>query len=262
MAQDKTAPTGPEIRARLKITTIEKNTPVYIEAYRRIRRLIKEDIWQFGDALPGETELAAYMGIGRTSLRTALSLLYEDGYIKTRQGKGSYVSFDGRREKYRRKTPMGFVFPPQRIALRGEMTKSRGVLGAVGEDGFLSEKFAPGPGQEILLFARVYRLNGADAIYATCYFRSDLVDCEILDDIDAMEERIFSRIADRAAVAEYECLAVPGEVVREMELPCEFAGTYHTLAATTYVDRDNQVVGFCKDYYNDEVIRFTMGSKK
>ena len=47
-----------------------------------------------------------------------------------------------------------------------------------------------------------------------------------------------------------------------MELPCEFAGTYHTLAATTSVDRDNQVVGFCKDYYNDEVIRFTMGSKK
>lgn len=262
MAQDKTASTASEIRARLKITTIEKNTPVYIEAYRRLRRLIKEDIWQFGDALPGETELAAYMGIGRTSLRTALSLLYEDGYIKTRQGKGSYVSFDSRREKYRRKNPMGFVFPPERIALCGELTKSRGTVGAVGEDGFLAEKFMPGPKQEILLFARVYRLNGADAIYSTCYFRSDLVDCEYPDDMDALEERVFSRIADLAVIAEVECLAVPDAVVREMELPCEFAGTHHTLAATTYVDRDNRVVGFCKDYYNDAVLRFTMGIKK
>lgn len=262
MAQDRTAQTGPQTQARLKITTIEKNTPVYIEAYRRIRRLIKEDIWQFGDALPGETELAAYMGIGRTSLRTALSLLYEDGYIRTRQGKGSYVSFDSRREKYRRKCPMGFVFPPERIALRGEMTKSRGALSTVGEDGFLSEKFTPQSGQEILLFARVYRLNGADAVYSTCYFRSDLAECKCSDDMDALEESIFSRIAELAAVAEYECLAVPGGVVREMELPCEFAGAYYTLVATTYVDRDNRVIGFCKDYYNDEVIRFTMGSKK
>lgn len=262
MAQDKTAQIGPQIQARLKITTIEKNTPVYIEAYRRIRRLIKEDIWQFGEALPGETELAACMGIGRTSLRTALSLLYEDGYIKTRQGKGSYVSFDSRQEKYRRKNPLGIIFPPERIALRGELAKSRGVLSPVGEDEFLKEKFAPGPGQEILLFARVYRLDGADAIYATCYFRSDFLDCENTEEIDGLEEHLFSRIADQTAVAEYECLAVPKEVIREMELPCEFAGTYHTLATTTYVDRENRVIGFCKDYYNDAVIRFTIGTKK
>lgn len=262
MAQDKVASTSAKVREQLKIATIEKNTPVYIEIYRRIQRLIKQDIWQYGDVLPGEMELAAMLGAGRTSLRTALSLLYEDGYIKTRQGKGSYVCFDSRREKYRRRNPLGFTFPPERIALLGELTKSQSILSDVGKDDFLMEKFALEAEQKILLFARVYSLNGTHAIYSTSYFRSDAVDCGGCRNEDEREERIFSYLADHAAMAEYECVSVPTEVIRQMELPCDFEGSHHTLAAATYVDRENRVIGFCKDYYNDAVIRFTIGVKK
>ena len=86
----------PAIRKQLKITTISRDTPVYIEIYRRIQRLIRQNLLQFGDQLPGEHELAAIMGVGRTSLRTALSILYEDGYIRTRKGKGSFVADNSR----------------------------------------------------------------------------------------------------------------------------------------------------------------------
>ena len=81
-----------EILNELRITTIHKDTPLYIEIYRRLRKLIKSNVLQYGEQLPGEIELARIMDVGRTSLRTALTILYEDGYIKTLRGKGSYVA--------------------------------------------------------------------------------------------------------------------------------------------------------------------------
>ncbi len=252
----------PAIRKQLKITTISRDTPVYIEIYRRIQRLIRQNLLQFGDQLPGEHELAAIMGVGRTSLRTALSILYEDGYIRTRKGKGSFVCYDSRREKHRRKAPLGFLFPPERIALQGELSKSGSILTSVGCDDFLTEKFRPQPSHEIMLFARVYRLNGLDAIYSTWYFLSGLTEEDPADDDDARERKIIDGITANAVVAEYECVSVPVEAVKAMDLPCEFEGSHHTLVTTTYVDGENRVTGFCKDYYNDAVIRFAISAKK
>ena len=254
------------MKKQLKITSLDRDTPVYIEVYRRIQRLIREGRLSFGAQLPGEHELAALLGVGRTSLRTALSLLYEDGYIRTQKGKGSYVCFDSRQEKYRRKRPLGILFPPERISLLGELSKSRAVLAPVGADDFLTEKLCPPPGQDILLFARVYRLDGRDAIYSTWYFPSALIDGEAADgsaaDSDAQERKIITGITARTAVAEYECVSVPVEVVKQMDLPCDFDGSHHTLVTSAYVDSENKVTGFCKDYYNDAVIRFAIGVKK
>ena len=101
----------PEVLSELRITTIDKDTPVYIEIYRRLRRLIKRNVLKYGEQLPGELYLSQIMGVGRTSLRTALTILYEDGYIKTLRGKGSYVAYDGRNDKYRRQNPVGILLP-------------------------------------------------------------------------------------------------------------------------------------------------------
>ena len=89
-------PTGaflePAVADFLRITTISKDTSVYIEIYRRLRSLIERGILKAGDPLPGEAALSSMMCVGRTSLRTALSILYEDGYIETVRGKGMFVS--------------------------------------------------------------------------------------------------------------------------------------------------------------------------
>ena len=108
------------MKKQLKITSLDRDTPVYIEVYRRIQRLIREGRLSFGDQLPGEHELAALLGVGRTSLRTALSLLYEDGYIRTQKGKGSYVCFDSRQEKCEKKSERSKGEPPKEECLKSE----------------------------------------------------------------------------------------------------------------------------------------------
>jgi DNA-binding FadR family transcriptional regulator len=48
------------------------------------------------DRLPPERDLAAELGVGRRSLRRALSVLEEEGRISRRQGKGTFVTMNGR----------------------------------------------------------------------------------------------------------------------------------------------------------------------
>ncbi len=55
-----------------------------------IRRLAAGD-WTVGTKLPGETALAAELGVGRSTVREALRLLAGQGLLRSRQGSGVYV---------------------------------------------------------------------------------------------------------------------------------------------------------------------------
>lgn len=67
-------------------------TPLYLLVYRRLRELIVSGAFAPGEKLMSEAKLAEAMNVGRTSLRTALVLLQEDGYVSTRHGSGTYVT--------------------------------------------------------------------------------------------------------------------------------------------------------------------------
>lgn len=61
-----------------------------IEARRRIEEMIREAaLW--GQRLMGERELAAELGVGRKTLRSALAELESDGLLERRQGAGTFV---------------------------------------------------------------------------------------------------------------------------------------------------------------------------
>jgi GntR family transcriptional repressor for pyruvate dehydrogenase complex len=57
-------------------------------AARRIAEAIGLGLLEVGDRLPPETELAARFGIAPMTVREALGLLREAGYIETRRGRG------------------------------------------------------------------------------------------------------------------------------------------------------------------------------
>jgi DNA-binding FadR family transcriptional regulator len=57
----------------------------------QIKQLIKSRQLTSGDALPPERELAAQLGVSRTTLREALRALTEEGMVNARQGSGWVV---------------------------------------------------------------------------------------------------------------------------------------------------------------------------
>lgn len=66
--------------------------PLYIDIYDQLFAQIKRGVYLPGGKLPAENELAGLFGVSRMTLRQALSLLQDDGLIKSVHGKGSFVT--------------------------------------------------------------------------------------------------------------------------------------------------------------------------
>ncbi|QQP70276.1 trehalose operon repressor [Carnobacterium sp. CS13] len=63
----------------------------FTEIYLTIEAAILNQVYLAGDLLPSENELAKKYAVSRETIRKALSLLLENGYIQKKQGKGSIV---------------------------------------------------------------------------------------------------------------------------------------------------------------------------
>ena len=73
------------------ITEKEYQIPRYRELYEQLRRHIEEGIYEPGDLLPSENELCVVNRVTRPTVRRALDLLANEGFIKKHQGLGSVV---------------------------------------------------------------------------------------------------------------------------------------------------------------------------
>ncbi len=66
------------------------------EIARTLASEIRDGQVPFGRQLPGETTLAERFAVSRNTVRAALTELVRAGLIRTRSGKGSFVTYDGR----------------------------------------------------------------------------------------------------------------------------------------------------------------------
>ena len=69
-------------------------TPLYMQVVKSIEDQIVAGVYQKGDLLPSEKELMDSMGVSRITVRKALSILSESGFIETSQGRGSTLILD------------------------------------------------------------------------------------------------------------------------------------------------------------------------
>lgn len=61
------------------------------QAADQLRRRLQTGEWEVGTKLPGETTLAAELGVGRSTIREALRMLAGQGMLRPRQGAGVFV---------------------------------------------------------------------------------------------------------------------------------------------------------------------------
>ncbi|WP_223009260.1 FadR/GntR family transcriptional regulator [Streptomyces sp. ST1015] len=66
-------------------------SPLVEQATERLRERIVAGEWAVGARLPGETSLAAALGVGRSTVREALRGLAGEGFVRARQGAGVFV---------------------------------------------------------------------------------------------------------------------------------------------------------------------------
>ncbi len=68
------------------------NRPLYVRAEEALIALLESGVYQPGDQLPPEPELAQQLGISRSTLREAMRTFEERGWITRRQGVGTFVN--------------------------------------------------------------------------------------------------------------------------------------------------------------------------
>lgn len=66
--------------------------PLYIQAVDALYELIEDGVYQAGQSLPAEAELAVRLGVSRSTIREALSHLEKDGLIVRKQGVGTFIA--------------------------------------------------------------------------------------------------------------------------------------------------------------------------
>ena len=70
---------------------VEKNIPLRIKIADQLRDWIKTEYPQ-GGQIPSEEELSTTLGISRGTLRQALSILDEEGFIVRKHGSGTFIN--------------------------------------------------------------------------------------------------------------------------------------------------------------------------
>ncbi|GAA1861741.1 PLP-dependent aminotransferase family protein [Actinomadura bangladeshensis] len=101
---------GPHLARLLGDVSAER--PVYAALARSVRGLVLDGRLALRTRLPAERDLAAALGLSRTTVTTAYDRLREEGYIESRQGAGSWTALPPVRMSAdeRRTTPAGGRF--------------------------------------------------------------------------------------------------------------------------------------------------------
>ena len=67
-------------------------TPLYKQLQNSLRRAVLGGLLQTDEAIPGERELAAGLGVSRVTVRKALRGLVTEGLLEQRQGSGTFIA--------------------------------------------------------------------------------------------------------------------------------------------------------------------------
>lgn len=72
--------------------SLTPNDPLHLRLLQDLKQRLEQQEWVAGQRLPTEQELSRDYSVSRSTVRTALKLLETLGFIRTRQGAGTFVT--------------------------------------------------------------------------------------------------------------------------------------------------------------------------
>ena len=68
-----------------------KRVPAYAKVYTEIKKMILDETYPIGSMVPSEPDLCDLFDVSRTTLRKAMKLLEQEGFVEIQQGRGTEV---------------------------------------------------------------------------------------------------------------------------------------------------------------------------
>ncbi len=102
----------------------EKTRPLAEQVTEQLINYIIEHDLKPGDKIPNEFELAAYLGVGRSTIREAVKILVSRNVVEIHRGAGTFVA----KEKGMADDPLGLAFVEDKFALAQDLLSVRFML--------------------------------------------------------------------------------------------------------------------------------------
>ncbi len=86
-----TSPSPALLRRPIAPPALAKRLPQYLRVYEVLRRRIEDHEYPVGSFLPPEPELGRLLAVSRTTVRKAIEMLIDDGFVVVRRGRGTEI---------------------------------------------------------------------------------------------------------------------------------------------------------------------------
>jgi len=182
-----------------------------------LRARIRAGEWQPGERLPSEPELARRRTVSRSSMRAAITVLEEDGFVSRKHGSGTYVS-------HRPALPsdLGRNFGVSALITHSGMTpgSAEESFGVAQAPATVAEALGVEPGAPVSRLRRVRTADGRRVVDVTDWCRIEHIAPEELPGIAS----IYAALAERGlavdhGVAELQPGNADEELARRLAVP-------------------------------------------
>ncbi|HUY49692.1 MAG TPA: GntR family transcriptional regulator [Streptosporangiaceae bacterium] len=170
--------------------------PKYAQVVSAIKRRIERGEYPPGSLLPSEHQLVAEFGISRPTIVKALSVLRQDGWIDTQQGKGSFVRGRPALAAAERTRPAHGVLELPESELSGELVQA-GVKAAPPH---VRALLALEPGAKAFLRQRLLTEDGEPVELASAWLPLEIAAGTDLASADLLNESIRHHLQTRKKI--------------------------------------------------------------
>ena len=218
-----------------------------------LRARIRAGEWRPGERMPSEPELARTSTVSRSSMRAAITLLEEEGYVRRRHGSGTYVTH---RPALQNDLGRNFGVSTQIASTGARPGTAEQRTGAVPAPAGVAEALGVEEGEPVCELRRVRTANGRRVVDVTDWCRIEHIAPEDLPAVDS----IYAALEERGltidhGVAHLTPHNADGELADRLEVP---TGTL--LLTIDQVDRtaDGVAVLVSREHHLADAFTFTL----
>jgi DNA-binding GntR family transcriptional regulator len=222
---------------------------------RELRARILAGEWRPGERMPSEPELARRRTVSRSSMRAAITVLEEDGFVSRRHGSGTYVTH---RPAPQNDLGRNFGVSSLIVSTGMEPGTAERSSGAVPAPAAVADALGVAEGEPVSSLRRVRTADGRPVVDVTDWCRIEHI---APDDLPGIAEgSIYAELAARGlavftGVAQLTPRNADGDVARRLGVP---SGTL--LLTIDQVDRtaDGIAVLVSREHYVADAFTFTL----
>ncbi len=156
--------------------------PAYRQLYTSLKKEIKEGRYKPGTFLPTESEMEAEYGVSRTTVRRAISLLTNEGYLSVTQGRGTEVQDISTSQRLNKITSF-----TETLRQRGYQVTTQGLaLEKIPAPPFIKDTLSLKEGEPVYHIQRVQCADGKPICIIENYLMASLIPDFVLTESDCV----------------------------------------------------------------------------